>query len=176
MREPDAWFEHIPVSSRSYSENLGEYWDWHKAQLNEAIKEVMIRHPLAMAIIPAEGFYIMAVRKRQKYNNGQPEDLVVVVCIFEDDDQITFRGVSGPIVTRGGVVRQGLSELGSSHNPFVELFENLVRNAPNEWPEFLKRRRRLHSTPIPRWLIEIRRQERRARARQRRLLKSQGTR
>jgi len=176
MREPDGWFEHIPVITKSYSHNLCEYWDWHKAQLDDALGDVMARYPSALSMIPSEGFYIMAVRKRQRYNNGQPEDLLAVLCIFEDDDQIRFRSSSGLIVARGGVVRQGLSELGSSHNPFFKLFENLVRNAPMEWPEFLKQRRRLHSTPIPPWLIEIRQEERRVKARQRRLLKSQGTR
>lgn len=89
MREPDAWWDHVPVISRSYCKNLGEYWDWHKQQLDEALKEVSHRCGEAMGTIPPTGFYLMAARNKQKYKNGQPEDLVTAVALFEDEYSIS---------------------------------------------------------------------------------------
>jgi hypothetical protein len=166
MHEPDAWWDHVPVVSQSYSKNLGEDWDWHKRQLDEALTEISGKRANALVMIPETGFYIMAARKIQKYLNGQPDELLTVVTLWEDDHCVVYpKHAASFIVVRGGVTHQALSGLGSNENPFMQMFEQLALNAPKEWPEFLKARRRLHWNPVPEWLVNLRREERNAKRR-----------
>ena len=161
MENPDAWWGHVPVISQSYSRNLGEYWNWHKVQLDEALAKVTDRYPAALHMIPASGFYIMAGRSIQKHKNGEPDDLLLAVTIWEDDDGLTYpKNAGASIVVRGGVAHQELASLGSPENPFIQLFDNLVQNAPREWPEFLRSRRRLRCKPVPEWLLKLRLEDR----------------
>lgn len=165
MDEPDGWWGHVPVISKSYT-NLGEYWQWHKQQLDAAITIASRKHPAGLAVIPESGFYIMASRKIAKYRDGREDNIQTIVAMWEDDDDIAYRQVfTGNIVARGGIEEQELNALGKRHNPFTDLFEKLAANVLEEWPEYLKWRRRQPRRPVPEWLLNLRAKERQAKGR-----------
>jgi hypothetical protein len=160
MDEPDGWWGHVPVISKPYT-NLGEYWEWHKQQLDDALMAALLKYPAGLAVIPESGFYIMAARKIAKYRDGREDNLQTIVAMWEDDEDIAYPQVlTGNIVVRGGIEEQDLNALGKRHNPFTDLFEKLAANVPKEWPEYLRWRRRQPRKPVPEWLLNLRAKER----------------
>jgi len=127
------------------------------------------KFPAGLGVIPESGFYIMAARKIARYRDGRDNNLRSIVAMWEDDEDIAYlRVLSSSIVVRGGVEEQKLKALGTCHNPFMGLFENLAANVSKEFPEYLRWRRRQPRKPVPEWLLNLRAKERQPKGRRNR--------
>ena len=143
MREPAAWWEHLPVLSR-YESVFPEDADWHLRQLNAAIKRSSKRHPLALRMIPARGFHIRASRTIDTRHDGRYTHLLAVgICEDVDDTldeyDLVIVAKANNTLRKGSVV-ESAKAFGSRRNAFLPILEELIARVPEGWRKYSESR------------------------------------
>ncbi len=152
----DLRWEHLPVL-HGETAHLGEHWNWHRRQLEDAIASVNRYCPGALRCIPEAGFHVLVGRWVREPQGERPDNLVTVVSIEEDEQRWTYpRVVTVKSVVEGMVNTTGLESLGTSYNPLLTMLEDIADLVPQQWPAYVKWRRRHRREPVPDWLLKLR--------------------
>jgi hypothetical protein len=149
MREPDAWWGHLPVFWKRHvflDEYEDEYLGWHERQVTEAVGWIS-KNGAVPGIIPESGFRVEVWR----LISGKEVGCLIFIC----EDGVKEREVSEKPIVAGASKHETLESLGSAGNPFLALFDEIARKLPEAWEEYSERRRRHRPKRVPQWLREI---------------------
>jgi hypothetical protein len=147
MREPDAYWAHIPAFITALSK-VRDYEDWYRLRLIEAVKEVSVADLERLRLIPAQGFYLKILSGTGVKEN----DLGTGFELVEDLDLVSEpMRVHAPTVLMR-LVHHLPSILGTEFNPFDELFLDGTAGLPRRWNAYVGWRRAQRWKPVPEWL------------------------
>jgi hypothetical protein len=173
MREEAAWWGHVPILTNRLpaghpTTDLGDHRPWHIAQLKDAGRLAEEKHSALLRIIPSSGFYAKVLRGLiSDWPGNRPFDrFITILFIDEDVDGLSIPQKSWCEAVFRGYRFQPIEELGQPENKVHELFDEFAAGFASSWPAFLKQRRRKRWKPIPKWLLEIRAEERKAKRRE----------
>jgi hypothetical protein len=138
MDEPDAWWGRVPVFSKRYS-IVGEFWDWHKQQLVEAISVISAKYPDALRNIPEKGFQIRVRRSMRKSNNPDKYVHSIAVALCTDCEEFRIVTKVNNTWRPGSVVN--FEVFGTDDNSLLTLVEEFARKATDLTPPISEQRK-----------------------------------
>jgi hypothetical protein len=126
-------------------------------QLKDAVESVSRYSPGAIGMIPESGFHVLVGRWIQDPSSTRDDNLVTVVSIEEDDRRWTYpaRVIQVKSVVEGMVNMTSLKSLGAEYNPLLTMFEDIADVIPEQWPAYVKWRKRHYREPVPDWITKL---------------------
>ena len=144
MDDPDAWWDHIPVIIAPTREPIPEFAE----KLKSAIDVIKERRPDALAVVPTDGFRIVACA------------YMAVVGLYLEDSSLPWMKLR-PFETPEGIVWRRNHDTGDEIEvDYLELVERFADSLARKWPHWLEWRKRRRRKPVPAWLEKMRAEER----------------